>query len=318
MNRISQALFGFDVIAPKATQDAQSLAQGLKDFSLLVQPARGEQMSQRDMTAHHGTPHVFPPESGFKHGRFRLDKIGTGEGAQSYGHGLYWAETPEVAATYRNPGGPRSGTTPITIDGIEAGRYSQKQGIDLVEARAADAIGRTRNPDFAIEYLAQDASHDKTAAKAIDWIKNNKKRLSDPGNLYEASLRWPDAAREAKDPLSAKHFLDWDKPLSQQNESVQKALRPIVRDAIAKQGTPAHLVDYYTDSKQGEDILKEVLYRRGGKVGASEELNALGIPGITYLDQGSRVTGDGTRNFVTVNDAIVELLKRNGMGLLGK
>jgi len=48
INKISQFLLGIDIIPPKATQDAQSLAQGLKDFSLLVQPARGEQMATRD------------------------------------------------------------------------------------------------------------------------------------------------------------------------------------------------------------------------------------------------------------------------------
>jgi hypothetical protein len=41
--------------------------------------------------AHHGTPHVFAPEPGFPHGRFRLDKMGTGEGAQAYGWGVYFA-----------------------------------------------------------------------------------------------------------------------------------------------------------------------------------------------------------------------------------
>ena len=34
--------------------------------------------------AYHGTPH--------KVDRFRTDKIGTGEGAQAYGWGLYFAE----------------------------------------------------------------------------------------------------------------------------------------------------------------------------------------------------------------------------------
>ena len=36
--------------------------------------------------AYHGSPHDFE--------RFDTSKIGTGEGAQSYGHGLYFAENP--------------------------------------------------------------------------------------------------------------------------------------------------------------------------------------------------------------------------------
>lgn len=44
--------------------------------------------------AYHGSPHVFD--------KFDMSKVGTGEGAQSYGHGLYFAENPKVAADYRN------------------------------------------------------------------------------------------------------------------------------------------------------------------------------------------------------------------------
>ena len=39
--------------------------------------------------AYHGSPYEFDA--------FDMGKIGTGEGAQSYGHGLYFAEAPEVA-----------------------------------------------------------------------------------------------------------------------------------------------------------------------------------------------------------------------------
>jgi len=43
--------------------------------------------------AYHGSPHNFE--------RFDLSKIGTGEGAQVYGHGLYFAENPAVAEDYK-------------------------------------------------------------------------------------------------------------------------------------------------------------------------------------------------------------------------
>ncbi|MHB1098089.1 MAG: hypothetical protein ACYCZR_00915 [Burkholderiales bacterium] len=49
---------------------------------------------------YHGTPHAWEPEPGFPHGRPRLDKIGTGEGAQVYGWGWYSAEAQEVANSY--------------------------------------------------------------------------------------------------------------------------------------------------------------------------------------------------------------------------
>ena len=42
----------------------------------------------------HGTPHDVI-------GSFSLNKIGSGEGAQVYGWGLYFAENPKVADSYR-------------------------------------------------------------------------------------------------------------------------------------------------------------------------------------------------------------------------
>ena len=44
-------------------------------------------------TAWHGSPHEFD--------EFSTDAIGTGEGAQVYGHGLYFSEKKEVADHYK-------------------------------------------------------------------------------------------------------------------------------------------------------------------------------------------------------------------------
>ena len=47
----------------------------------------------RPIRAYHGSPHDFE--------RFDASKIGTGEGVQSFGHGLYFADNPAVAEEYR-------------------------------------------------------------------------------------------------------------------------------------------------------------------------------------------------------------------------
>lgn len=46
------------------------------------------------MTAWHGTPHTFD--------KFSTSAIGTGEGAQAYGWGLYFAGAKDVAEWYRD------------------------------------------------------------------------------------------------------------------------------------------------------------------------------------------------------------------------
>ena len=44
-----------------------------------------------------------------------------------------------------------------------------------------------------------------------------------------------------------------------------------------------------------------------------------GIPGIRYLDGGSRGAGQGSSNFVVFpgNEDILKIMERNGQGLLG-
>ena len=58
-----------------------------------VVPAEANSL-RMGIKAYHGSPHDFD--------RFDLSKIGTGEGAQVYGHGLYLAENPATAQAYRD------------------------------------------------------------------------------------------------------------------------------------------------------------------------------------------------------------------------
>lgn len=59
-------------------------------------------------TFYHASPHDFD--------KFDSSKIGTGEGAQAYGHGLYVAENPDVAREYRKDFQKRNGKA-ITYEG---------------------------------------------------------------------------------------------------------------------------------------------------------------------------------------------------------
>jgi hypothetical protein len=51
--------------------------------------------------AFHGSPHMFAPDPSNKYGKFKTSEIGTGEGAQMFGHGLYFASSKAVANWYR-------------------------------------------------------------------------------------------------------------------------------------------------------------------------------------------------------------------------
>ena len=147
------------------------------------------------------------------------------------------------------------------------------------------------------------------------------------GYLYEANLRWPDAAREAADPMGPQHFLDWDAPLSKQPAAVREIMAPYVapmraieaKTSGAEWGDLAAPRDY---DPTGSELLK--LFRGGldrmdadtvlsGGIGpeVSAALRAKGIPGIRYLDAGSRAAG-GTSNYVVFDDMLIDILTRNG------
>ena len=145
------------------------------------------------------------------------------------------------------------------------------------------------------------------------------KPLESEGNLYNVELRWPDAAREAVDPLSEEHFLHWDKPLSEQSQFVKNAISPYVREY----GLPM--------SEEGRSLYSVMKELEGKKIGlnsgsspsafnqlspqASEALYQAGIPGIRYLDQGSRGAGQGTHNYVIFDENIPNIVSRNGVSL---
>ena len=71
MNLLSQAYPGNTYESMMTQGDPKALAE------------LGMQVPLVGMTAYHGTPHKIQ-------GQFDISKVGTGEGAQAYGHGMYF------------------------------------------------------------------------------------------------------------------------------------------------------------------------------------------------------------------------------------
>lgn len=238
--------------------------------------------------AYHGSPHDFE--------RFDASKIGTGEGAQAYGHGMYFAESPEVADVYKemlttkhNPADQQMRRFLTSADENAPGEVLP-EGTDFGsilgagEERASISNTELMKRSLAnLERVKQGKGplHAKALQRAqatVDYLKNNPQaRFSGApyqGRMYEVDI--------AADP---EHFLDWDKPLSEQS--------PKVREAMAKAG--------YSGSQGLPPQYSTVGYTAGRELQKPEETALLrehGIPGIKYLDQGSRakgsvVAGDG-------------------------
>jgi hypothetical protein len=262
---------------------------------------------------YHGSPHKFD--------KFDLSKIGTGEGAQMYGHGAYLAESPRVAKEYADSLSPLE----ILHNGRAVGVFDKDPA-----ANAAHQIRATGGDVNKAIKRAGNIYNGKWRDDVIAEIKrlgpgDVSERVD--GHLYEANLRWPDAAREAADPLGPQHFLDWDKPLSGQPAGVREFFEPRVAPIRAVEAQPAgaewgdlaaprhydptgrELLQLLGD---GEMNLSNVLSGGTGGAQASAALRKAGIPGIRYLDAGSRSAGNGTSNYVVFDDSLIELLKRNG------
>ena len=262
----------------------QAVAQGLDMASI----------APIGMTVWHGSPHKFT--------KFDMSKIGTGEGAQAYGHGLYMAEAPEVANTYR-----------VSNSGNAEFTYNGKPITDELKKSAAWLIDHHGGDKEAAKQVYQGSMGDKLA-KIIDRLDPSK--IGKGGSTYKVDI--PDEA--------VARMLDWDKKLSEQAPEVLDAIKkssakygpvrgnaPIYSDAAAPYMT-GH--DFYRDLA---NALSDGGVRRGSTALsgqdaiASQHLKELGIPGIRYLDGGSRTAGSGSSNFVLFDDAMARILETNGI-----
>jgi hypothetical protein len=114
-------------------------------------------------------------------------------------------------------------------------------------------------------------------------------------------------------------FLDWDAPLSAQPERVREALA-----GISETYPGADVFDpaspFFKPEQRGSGLygrLKGEAIEAGratGRGGAAAVLREAGIPGIRYLDQGSRGAGDGTRNYVVFDENLITILRKYGIG----
>lgn len=271
---------------------------------------------------YHGSPHKFD--------KFDLSKIGTGEGAQAYGHGAYVAESPAVAQDYATGLSQRLPDR-LKIDG------NAVPG-DSIYSRALEDVALI-GKDGALQKLDDSIRfNEKYAPDMAELYKSAKAQIAaiDParvdlnrGHLYEANLRWPDAAREAADPMGPQHFLDWDKPLGEQPAAVRNVMEKYVAPRRAVESVPSGAEwgdlaaprNYDPTGAELLQLLRGNLNRMdadtvlSGGIGpeVSAKLRELGIPGIRYLDAGSRGAGQGSFNYVVFDDKLIELLKRNGV-----
>ena len=188
-----------------ATRDPKIMAQNALDSS---QTALG--FAPLGITAWHGSPHKF--------NKFSMDKIGTGEGAQAYGHGMYLAEAPEVALEYQKKLSSTGGAKNLSAQygGVDSGIAEATRRIDHYNKLIANGGGGDMRRAKGMLSLAQKNLEDLSAIKA--GLPENT------GQLYKTDIPEEAVAR----------FLDWDKPLSQQAPEVQALLKPALDEVAVR------------------------------------------------------------------------------------
>lgn len=299
----------------------------------------GGGLATKPIRAYHGSPHDFDA--------FDLSKIGTGEGAQAYGHGLYFAENEGVARGYRDTLSGDYFRTPT-------GRlFDPQQELEHLNVRSR-AHSNGSNLDATIELAQKMAASDAPSAVMAQRDLAKLQALKDEGGITRHNGRMYEVNINA-DPA---HFLDWDKPLREQQQvldALSGSRRKAVKETLERQDYLAPTRNTYgTDigPVTGEDFYKALSYNLTGKPGAAQSSGALqagGIPGIKYLDQGSRNLQDAAElrrqiarvqanpqsaqsadllrtyqaqladaekassNYVVFNPAIIDILKKYGI-----
>lgn len=241
--------------------------------------------------------------------RFSTDHIGSGEGAQAHGWGLYFTADRSIGERYRRNVSRanimreiESAWTPGYDDAddlaqaIDDGSFS-KETTELLRALESDEwFGFSDDPAQAIRLAFSPRLHEfNPSASTVNAVENY-------GRLFEVDI--PDADK----------MLDEQKLWGAGNNFELKAkIREMIREWNVEHLDTDQIIDV-PDKPTGGDVYQAISKAMGGPKQASLWLKERGIEGITY--EGAR---DG-RCFVVFDDKAVNILdfyQRQGGESLG-
>jgi len=278
---------GYDESAPPPAE-SKPLADQIKEAESRRSVLDDDNLTQvaPQLPAYHGTPHEVD--------EFSTSKIGTGEGNQVYGHGLYFAGDEKVAEHYASTlGGVTDKTRELQPTVIKTLKAINNLGFDSTQ-EALRAIRVSPKVLGGVEPATR---------KILQDYRNSF------GNKYQVELK-----------PEEHEYLDWDRPLSEQSDQVKGALKKLGID----ENSEGVWDNNPTTGKQVVRPLKghEIYRKLGGRdsprakqltqEGISKVLHDAGIPGIKYKDGTSRGKEGGTHNYVIFNDKDVAITHKNG------
>ena len=300
-------------LKPTIDDFAYHIANGMRKGIFKASSARfGSPAFQ--VEAYHGSPHHFD--------RFSLEKIGTGEGAQAFGWGLYFTEKEDIAryyarslATYE---GEKLGPKIDELDSWELnsleewlGDNGQNVWSDYEEMAKAKGVDWSKinydnmddvkkdtiktylgiAPNWLGGYFPGNTSVFSDYTEEIrQWLEDQGYDVEKPSrNLYKVTLH------KGKDP-SEYTWLDWEQPVSDDNfnkivEQLYKEAETIIPDPIGPYGPKdkkEFLKNSFVDVFRYADASGDRIYRElsrqlfNGDKETSIFLLRAGIDGIRY------------------------------------
>ena len=209
--------------------------------------------------AYHGSPHDFD--------EFSMEQIGTGEGAQAYGRGLYFAQQEKTAKEYRDN---------LTKRDF---KYEEKLMEEYKKAEANQDYYRLEMLERAMLHdtpkdfrdIASDADYDDDYRQAAADMADEIEAMDvDFGRIYEVEI---DALQD--------ELLDFDAPLSEQNEAVRNLYQETIKkqftpedDELLNQLGPLPDTDYVAPEITGADVYSQLREEGAKQINAElDEIN---------------------------------------------
>lgn len=244
-------------------------------------------MSQKAL---HGTVHTFL--------QFDLDFAGSGEGAATYGHGIYVTNSQEVAQTYAGivPGGYVPAIYMVNGARTKRGTPLQKAADLVYSVGVAKALKLSR--EMLQEARAGDDWTRRQGIAYYEQVFHEVARIDSKRQIKLAKGR----VMEVEIPPS-EDMLDWDLPLSKQPGWIAEGCR----DALAEAGR--HQTDMPSSwqsilSMDGKSVYITLSGAMGSQKAASQALCKHGVKGVRYISPSSATT----TNHVVFNDKDIKVL----------
>ena len=259
-----------------------------------------------EIRAYHGSPHNFD--------QFSSDAIGTGEGAQAYGRGLYFAENEDVARGYRDTlSDSMTSDARYILNGKEYNRGTPEwKALATLEndgdEKAMD-LARMYQNDYAAgaKYLEDMGGEDFVNRYADMVDKARKGRSGDiskvQGSMYEVNIK-----------AKPDELLDWDAMLDDQPPAVLDKLQQTDWYEYAEEGAYER-ANARGDNPTGADLLRWL--EEDGAKEAALALEQAGLKGIKYADAYTRHKSKDKQssNYVVLNPSIIEISRKYGVSV---